>query len=152
MLVNYTSYDMRREQDSINPSSHNNIMLLAPPGSSHPYLYACVLGIFHVNAYLAGLGDKEPQLLPVLWARWYNLDLTSPWGFESYELPRLEFAPLDDDPFGFISPDQVLRAIHIIPTFKFGRSDIALPGYSIARSEGFDSGADDDWRYYYVGM
>ncbi|KAI0349066.1 hypothetical protein OH77DRAFT_1499676 [Trametes cingulata] len=148
MLVNYTSYDMRRQQDSINPSSHNDIMLLAPAGSSHPHLYARVLGIFHVNAYLAGHGTEEPTLLQVLWVRWFNLDENAPWGLDACALPRLEFAPLDDHPFGFISPDQVLRSIHLIPAFAHGRSDVALPGYTLARS---DDEQDEDWNFYYVG-
>ncbi|KAI0363587.1 hypothetical protein BV20DRAFT_1031111 [Pilatotrama ljubarskyi] len=149
MLVNYTSYDMRRQQDSINPSSHNDVMLLAPAGSSHPHLYARVLGIFHVNAYLAGQGNEEPTLLHILWVRWFNIDETAPWGLDACALPRLEFAPLDDDPFGFISPDQVLRSIHLIPAFAHGRSDVALPGYSLARS---DNEEDEDWNFYYVGI
>ncbi|KAI0363871.1 hypothetical protein BV20DRAFT_957443 [Pilatotrama ljubarskyi] len=149
MLVNYTSYDMRRQQDSINPSSHNDIMLLAPAGSSHPHLYARVLGIFHVNVYLAGHGTEEPTLLQVLWVRWFNLDESAPWGLDACALPRLEFAPLYDDPFGFISPDQVLRSIHLIPAFAHGRSDVALPGYTLARS---DDEEDEDWNFYYVGI
>lgn len=152
MLVNYTTYDMRRDQDSLNPSSHSDIMVLAPPGSSHPYLYGHVLAIFHVNAYLAGRGNDEPVCIHMLWIRWYNLDTTVPWGLDTCELPRLEFAPLDDNPFGFISPDQVLRAAHIIPAFHHRRTDAALPGYSVARSEDVDGADDEDWRYYYVGM
>ncbi|KAH9884316.1 hypothetical protein C8Q73DRAFT_661143 [Cubamyces lactineus] len=150
MLVNYTTYDMRREQSSINPSSQADILLLAPPGSAHPYLYARVLGIFHVNAYMAGHGDETPTLIQVLWVRWYNLDSDEPWCINTCTLPRLVFAPLDDSPFGFISPDQVIRAVHIIPAFAHGRSDTALPGYSIARSN--DGEDDEDWNYLYVGI
>ena len=32
MRINYDSYDMGREQDSINPDSHRNIMMIAPEG------------------------------------------------------------------------------------------------------------------------
>ncbi|OSD05112.1 hypothetical protein PYCCODRAFT_1385676 [Trametes coccinea BRFM310] len=149
MLVNYTSYDMRREQDSISTRCHPDIMLLAEPGSIHPYMYARVLGMFHVSAYVAGRSNDEPTLLQVLWIRWYNFDATSPWGPESGRLPRVSFAPLDDDPFGFISPDQVLRGVHLIPAFAHGLSDSALPGYSIARLEDEE---DEDFCYYYVGM
>ncbi|KAI9060685.1 hypothetical protein FKP32DRAFT_1668146 [Trametes sanguinea] len=149
MLVNYTSYDMRREQDSISTRCHPDIMLLAEPGSVHPYMYARVLGMFHVSAYIAGRANDEPTLLQVLWIRWYNFDETSPWGPESGRLPRVSFAPLDDDPFGFISPDQVLRGVHLIPAFAHGLSDAALPGYSIARLEDEE---DEDFCYYYVGI
>ena len=62
MRLNYTTYDVRRAQDIINPSTSNcNIMILADqissdlaPVSPHPYLYAQVLGIFHINATYTG--------------------------------------------------------------------------------------------------
>ncbi|KAI0644637.1 hypothetical protein C8Q79DRAFT_913099 [Trametes meyenii] len=149
MLVNYTSYDMRRKQDSINPTSHPDIMLLAPPGSSHQYLYARVLSIFHVNVSFARLGFEEMFTLHVLFVRWFNLDQSVPWGFDACRLPRLQFAPLDDEPFGFISPGQVLRGVHLIPAFAHGHSNAALPGYSIARP---DEDEDKDWNYHYVGI
>ncbi|KAH7904570.1 hypothetical protein BJ138DRAFT_1018968 [Hygrophoropsis aurantiaca] len=51
MRINYTSYDVRRAQDVINPNiSHHNIMMLAPPGDPHRFCYARVLGIYHANA------------------------------------------------------------------------------------------------------
>ncbi|KAI0631037.1 hypothetical protein C8Q77DRAFT_179262 [Trametes polyzona] len=126
-------------------------MLVAPPDSPHPFLYARVLGIFHVNAYIADRADAEPVCIHVLWVRWYDVDLRKPWGFEACRLPRLTFASLDDTPFGFISPHQVLRASHIIPAFYHGRSDSALPGYSIARDADEDED-DQDWNYYEVGI
>ncbi|CDO75898.1 hypothetical protein BN946_scf184523.g7 [Trametes cinnabarina] len=149
MLVNYTSYDMRRDQDTISPRCHPDVMLLAEPDSPHPYMYARVLGMFHVNAYLAGHANEEATLLQVLWIRWYNFDESSPWGPESGRLPRVSFAPLDDEPFGFIAPDQVLRGVHLIPAFAHGLSDSALPGYSIARLEDEE---DQDFSYYNVGI
>ncbi|KAF9455911.1 hypothetical protein BDZ94DRAFT_1148130, partial [Collybia nuda] len=70
---NYTTYDIRRVQDIVNPgTSHCNVMLLSgeatiqspstkalhpslnvPP---HPYIYAKVLGIYHVNVIYTGPG------------------------------------------------------------------------------------------------
>ena len=58
MRVNYTSYDMRREQDTINPRNHADVLLLSPSHESHPYLYARVIHIFHVNAYLSSDSDE----------------------------------------------------------------------------------------------
>ncbi|KAF8156614.1 hypothetical protein B0H34DRAFT_658016 [Crassisporium funariophilum] len=52
MCVNYTTYDMQREQDTVNPRTRPDIMVLSyedDGDSYHPYWYACVLGIFHVN-------------------------------------------------------------------------------------------------------
>ncbi|KAK0429630.1 hypothetical protein EV421DRAFT_1686392, partial [Armillaria borealis] len=48
LQINYTTYDIRRNQDSINPCTRSNIMVLAnDQEGSHPYWYACVLGVFH---------------------------------------------------------------------------------------------------------
>ncbi|TBU36087.1 hypothetical protein BD309DRAFT_833225, partial [Dichomitus squalens] len=73
----------------------------------------------------------------------------APGGFKARRLPRLKWAALDDDAFGFISPDQVLRAAHLMPAFAHGQSDAALPGYSVARREEEE---DTDWNYHYVGI
>lgn len=154
MRVNYTTYDMRRDQDSINPRTHPDIMMLAPTDSEHPYLYARVLGIFHVHAYRAAHGldgdnDTPSQLLQVLWVRWFDLDTSAPGGFRRQRLHRLKWADVGDDAFGFVSPDQVLRAVHLIPAFAHGKSNDTLPGYSLAR---LDSEDDEDWNFHYVGM
>ncbi|KAF8883751.1 hypothetical protein CPB84DRAFT_1686191, partial [Gymnopilus junonius] len=41
LRINYTTYDMCRSQDSINPKMHPNILMLTPTSNenSHPYLY-----------------------------------------------------------------------------------------------------------------
>ena len=58
--VNYTTYDVHRAQDTINPrTDHCDIMLLAPLDSAHPFLYACILGIFHANVIYSSPGSKD---------------------------------------------------------------------------------------------
>ncbi|THU88482.1 hypothetical protein K435DRAFT_592588, partial [Dendrothele bispora CBS 962.96] len=47
--INHTTYDLRQDQDSINPRTHADIMALAPPDSKHPFIYGRVVGIFHAN-------------------------------------------------------------------------------------------------------
>ncbi|KAJ2992352.1 hypothetical protein NUW54_g7957 [Trametes sanguinea] len=37
LRLNYTAYNMRREQDTINPHAHADVMTLAPGGSEHPF-------------------------------------------------------------------------------------------------------------------
>ena len=66
MCLNYTTYDVRWAQDIVNPSTpHCNIMLLADHASGmgglpgHPYIYTCVLGIFHVNVTYVGPGTID---------------------------------------------------------------------------------------------
>ncbi|EJF57875.1 hypothetical protein DICSQDRAFT_149477 [Dichomitus squalens LYAD-421 SS1] len=154
LRVNYTTYDMRRDQDSINPRTHPDIMMLAPEASPHPYLYARVIGIFHVDAYhagesLDGSDDTDTEAIQVLWVRWFDLDPRAPGGFKARRLPRLKWAALDDNAFGFVSPDQVLRAAYLMPAFAHGQSDRALPGYSVARREDEE---DIDYNYHYVGI
>ena len=55
--IHYTTYDVRRGQDVINPSMpHRDIMLLATTNNDvdHPFLYARVLGIYHANVIYTG--------------------------------------------------------------------------------------------------
>ncbi|KAG2336525.1 hypothetical protein BDR05DRAFT_848892, partial [Suillus weaverae] len=54
--LNYMTYDVHRVQDIINPStSYFNVMLVGQASrdstvsEQHPYLYAHMLGIYHVN-------------------------------------------------------------------------------------------------------
>ncbi len=148
MRVNYTSYDMRIEQDSINARTHADIMMFAPPDSPHPYLYARVLSVFHVNAYRIDRDDQEPEPIQVLWVRWLDVDHSAPGGFHTRRPHRVKFAHADDQPFAFLAPESVLRAVHLIPAFAHGRSDNGMRGSTIARSDDLE----DDWRYLYVGM
>lgn len=106
-MVNYTT--CRRSQDSINPRTHPDIMMVAPQGSDHLYLYARVIALFHVRVYLAAPGlstacDSEEKLIQVLWVRWFDVDPRAPGGFKARRLPRLKWADVDDEAFGFISP------------------------------------------------
>ncbi|KAH9923724.1 uncharacterized protein BXZ73DRAFT_103768 [Epithele typhae] len=158
LRVNYTTYDMRREQDSVNPSSHADVMMLAArpdettdTEGDHPYLYARVLSVFHVNVTLRSEPLIEPRPIHVLWVRWFELDTFTPGGFNTLRPHRLRFAPVSDA-FDFISPDRILRSVHLIPAFHHGRSDVALRGPSIARIETDDIAVEDDWNYHYVGM
>ncbi|KAJ2921071.1 hypothetical protein H1R20_g16022, partial [Candolleomyces eurysporus] len=74
LRVNYTSYDLRREQDSINLCTNSDIMLLSNKDHDldedplHPYWYAHVLGIFHawvvyVDPEKGTYLDKEMEFL-----------------------------------------------------------------------------------------
>jgi hypothetical protein len=77
LRVNYTTYDLRRSQDSINPCTHPNIMLLSHDNEPHPYYYARVIGIFHVDVIHTGPLSKSPhnQRVDFLFIRWFGLDL-----------------------------------------------------------------------------
>jgi hypothetical protein len=149
LRVNYTTYDLRRETDSINPSTdHCNIMMLAPLDStdSHPYCYARVLGIYHANVIYSGPESQDylARRLEFLWVRWLE-PVDKPAGWGHCRLDKIKFVPITRyDAFGFVDPADVLRASHIIPAFADGK----------ARSDGIamSTNAHDgnDWRSYYI--
>ncbi|SJL02914.1 uncharacterized protein ARMOST_06255 [Armillaria ostoyae] len=73
--INYTIYDAHQDQDSINPHTHSDIMALSPlpqadpDHNSHPYLYARVIGIFHVMVHHVGPKslDHTAKTIQFLW-------------------------------------------------------------------------------------
>jgi len=145
--INYTTYDVRRAQDTINPrTDHRDIMLLAPSDSAHPFLYACVLGIFHMNIIYTGSGSKDylPRHLEFLWVCWFEV-VDVPAGWEHAVLDSLRFVLMShDDAYGFVDPAHVLRGCHLIPAFASGR--VHPDGVSV--SQNARDGAD--WKFYYV--
>lgn len=159
LQVNYTTYDMRRDQDILNPgTSRCNIMVLAQPdtdkalGRQH-FLYGRVLGIHHVNVIYNGPGmvDYNPRRFNFLWVRWYDLEdpaiaRTKQSKAPLYHLDRLVFPPLNaKDAIGFLDPANVLRGCHIIPAFVKGKRFLeGQPGLSKCAQ---DVG---DWKGYYV--
>lgn len=146
---NYTTYDVRRAQDAINPRTpHCNIMLLKHPGDSNDddhdanYRYAKVLGIHHVNVVRAG-NVYESRRLEFLFVRWYKSVQSYAW--ETCTLGRVRFMPItDSNAFGFVDPEVVLRACHMIPAFSLGQRNPSECGMSAL------AGDKHDWREYYV--
>jgi hypothetical protein len=148
--INYTTYDGRRNQDTINTTTHSGIMLLSHDEEetrTHPFWYAQVAGIFHVVVRYERL---PPVTMHFLWVRWLGLDPDYPCGWAHRRLPRVGFVPEDGttDTFGFLDPAVVVRAAHFMPAFHHGRTNELL-GPSIARP---DEDEDEDWQFYYVGM
>ena len=65
LCVNYTTYDLCRVQDSLNPQipAHSDVMVLSPENENenedpHPYWYAQILGIYHTNICYIGSDPK----------------------------------------------------------------------------------------------
>jgi hypothetical protein len=151
LRINYTTYDVRRKQDSVNPATpHRDIMVLANTDneSDHPFLYARVIGIFHVNVVYTGgrTVDYRPRKFEFLWVRWFENDTSMPASsWSRSHLDRLCFPPMArDDAFGFLDPADVVRGCHVIPAFatkKRYRDGIGLSPCAM------DSG---DWYGYYV--
>ncbi|TDL15717.1 hypothetical protein BD410DRAFT_732279, partial [Rickenella mellea] len=126
LQVNYTTYDVRRAQDSVNPrTDHCTIVLFDPhttPGQEHPYTYARVVKIFHVNVIDSRMGARNAymQRRDVLWVRWFTVTRTSSARKDRrpHRLEKVAFLPkTNNEAFGFISPDDVVCGCHMIPDF-----------------------------------
>ncbi|KAJ3574409.1 hypothetical protein NP233_g1774 [Leucocoprinus birnbaumii] len=148
LRINYTTYDMQRAQDFVNPLTRPDIMMPSPDGE-HPYIYAHVLGLFHADVSHVDENRKHccTKQMDFLWVRWYQLDATFQSGFEAYRLPRLEFVPDVESGFGFLDPNHILRASHLIPAFA--HAHISTLGKTLAQRE-MDN--DKDWKYHYANM
>lgn len=155
MRINYTTYDVRRAQDSINPrTEHNSIMLLTNGLTCHQYRYACVLGIYHANVIYSGPGregkrDCRARRMDFLWVRWLETigdDLVQQ-GWNGGQLDTVKYCHITNkEAFGFVDPGDVLRACHLVPRFSLGRrrsGDNIKP-----RSEHVQD--HEDWCAYYV--
>lgn len=151
MRINFTTYDCRRDQDTINVGTHSDIMVLAnqdeDPDNVHPYWYARIIGIFHALVQQVGLGSTSAyEHMDFLWVRWYGLDVRVRSGFKAHRLHQIGFLDGNDlGAFGFVDPQDLIRAVHLIPAFKFGKTS-SLLSQSIARRE--DEGGEDYERYY----
>lgn len=155
----YTTYDKRRDYDTLNPSRHANIMVLAPDeeasfaSKQHPYWYARIFGIFHADVLYTGAGAKSgrAQRVDFLWVRWYDSEMSDTGGFIKRRLPRIKFTDTSDrGAFGFLDPSTVIRACHLIPAFAYGRVEDDLPSGSPCRIEDKKDGLR--WKEYSVGM
>jgi hypothetical protein len=151
LRVNYTTYDVRREQDYINPRTSKRYIMLesnedtSEASLSHPFWYAQVLGIFHAQVQLLTAGQlSPPKRMDFLWVRWLGLDPGYRSGWRAKRLDRVGFVPHNDpEAFGFLDPDCVLRACHLIPAFVQGHTTELCPP-SVARDD------DGDWTRFYV--
>ena len=71
LRVNYTTYDVHRDQDLVNPRTHSNVMILSckDDTQAHPYWYAQVLGVFHLRVLHLdpSVMNCSVQHMEVLW-------------------------------------------------------------------------------------
>ena len=157
LQVNYTTYDIRRAQDSLKPSKKCNIMVQSPEtgAHAHPYWYAQVLGIFHTTAAIfpsskSSMPQVSSRRIEFLWVRWYGIEPGDRSGFKYAKLPKVGFVPETDRfAFGFLDPSFVIRGCHLIPAFALGRTRRLLRAKStLARK----IGEKKDWVNFYIGM
>ncbi|KAI0071897.1 hypothetical protein K474DRAFT_1577559, partial [Panus rudis PR-1116 ss-1] len=70
-------------------------------------------------------------------------------GLQHRRLPSVGYIEhTEPSPFGFVDPNQVIHAAHLIPDFSSGRTTQLLLR-SCIRNEDED---DEDWNLYYVNI
>ncbi|TEB27708.1 hypothetical protein FA13DRAFT_1634250 [Coprinellus micaceus] len=167
--INYTSYDVRRETDIINPAtSRRNVMspdiphpletLQSPSPPQHRFIHARVLAIFHVNVVYRGRGswDLCKCRFDFLFVRWFTYADSNP-ALRRHD--RVVLSPLKNtDAVGFLDPADVLRASHIVPRYSLGPLYPGSQGSNCLYPN--KSGSDpivsklardwEDWHEYYV--
>ncbi|KAI0057935.1 hypothetical protein BV25DRAFT_1872245 [Artomyces pyxidatus] len=154
MNINYTSYDVRRDQDIIHCGTNNRDVMVLASGAldreampaTHRFWFARVLGIYHVNAVYTGSGmlDYNPRRIDFLWVRWFNHSVAEAMTWDKCELDPVHFPPTNnEESFGFLDPDDVIRCCHIIPAFARGMAQVGKKPSKLA-------GEVEDWRGYYI--
>ncbi|KAG6909309.1 hypothetical protein DXG01_001108 [Tephrocybe rancida] len=157
LRVNYTTYDVRRAQDVLNPrTDHRDFMLLRRPRipNKHEYRYGRILGVYHVNAIYHGPQQQDivSHRLDFVWVRWFefvdghDVPVASGWSEPNQGLGQLSFPPILDNSsaFGFVDPADILRACHIIPRFSSKLRHTDGKGLSGVAQDG------KDWCKYYI--
>ncbi|KAJ7762206.1 hypothetical protein B0H16DRAFT_1884179 [Mycena metata] len=154
LRVNYTTYDVRRGQDTLNPRTSSFVMIRSPEteAGAHPYWYCQLLGIFHANVFrVTESGATSPTPMEFLWVRWMGVEPGYRAGIKRARLPKVGFVP-ESDPFafGFLDPQHVLRGSHLIPDFVGGRTNELLATQEDTAARAPDD--TEDWATYCVDI
>ena len=156
--VNYTTYDLQRAQDSLNPRTHANFMTLSHkdqgntnPGKIFPYWFSQIIGIYHAAVMYTGPESHsevpQPQHMEFLFVQWFECELKHYAGWRHKRLNQIGFIEGNDDAlFGFLDPQEVIQGVHLIPAFHYGRMHEMLAPSRI------DSDQDEDWKYFYINQ
>jgi hypothetical protein len=157
LRINYTTYDVRRHADTINPRWYPDIMVKSPESgpNAQPFWYARVIGIFHalISSSHTSVVDKSLHRMDFLWVRWFGVEPGRyQYGIHHGRLPKIGFVESTDPyAFTFLDPAQAIRGVHIIPAFSEGRTSGLLPvAKSLSRILNIEE--EDDWVNFYVNM
>ena len=76
LTIDYTTYDLKRERDSIHLKFGNQAVIMYSPTSqdAEPWLYAYIVAMYHL--FVCTATDPEPKCLEFLWVRWMQRDLS----------------------------------------------------------------------------
>lgn len=146
LTIDYTSYDLKREQDIIHLGyGREGIMVYTPTlGGNEPWSYANILAIYHIIVRTAS--NPEPKRLTVIWVRWMECSASSLSGPNSRNFTRVSFVPWSGIPGSmsdFVDPSHIVRGCHLLPAFALGRTQNLLDP-SIAQDP------EGDWCAYYA--
>ncbi|CEL56121.1 hypothetical protein RSOLAG1IB_07574 [Rhizoctonia solani AG-1 IB] len=159
LRLNYTSYDVQRQQDLVNPTTPSRFIFLPSERTTndnfdgttnHPFLYAKVLGIYHADVLYR---QYAPRRMDFVHVRWLYYDYEQPGGWDTFRLDRVGYEPCGSDEdnldsFDFVDPSDIIRAAHLIPDFQSGASTALLDTpHSLSHD---DPNRGTDWCYYYV--
>jgi hypothetical protein len=86
---NFTTYDMLRDTDVVNPKHARRTVLVHCPlrednKDTHPWHYARVLRVFHAEVSLKS--GASARKLDFLWVRWYRTDSSHVFGASTRRL------------------------------------------------------------------
>ena len=73
----YTTYDVQRQTDTINPKTCPDVMMYASDADHERYWYARVLGIYHTKVWTTHPGVKngsDVRRMDFLWVRWLGTE------------------------------------------------------------------------------
>jgi hypothetical protein len=158
---NSTTYDAHRIEESANPQTHADIMVLSHEDGvdgrpAFPYWHARIVGIYHVmvrERTHGGAGLSAPSQMDVLFVRWFGFnspDGQSGWG--ARQMHKIGFLPDTNEQgptFGFLDPNHVICMVHLIPDFTTVCTKTLLCGDSMAIQEPHPEG---ECPVYYMAM
>ncbi|EGO03280.1 hypothetical protein SERLA73DRAFT_46988, partial [Serpula lacrymans var. lacrymans S7.3] len=140
--VNYVTYNVKCDRDSLNPRIGCNVMVKShEKNASHPFWYARVFGVFHTQVLHVGPNtiNSSVQYMEFLWVRWYAKVTGHRLGFKVAQLPKIGFVDLGDkvSQFGFLDPLLVICSCNLIPAFHDEQTSALLrPGPSASHAPG----------------
>jgi hypothetical protein len=122
------------------------VMVSTPGATPHPWRYAKVLRMFHVDTSFHD-DDAEAKSVRsnIMWVRWFETDHEYPFGAGHLRLERIRYLDRHSEAAtGFIDPQTVIRTVHLQPAFRYGH----VVGQG--ESEYLDT-QHGDWMYHNVG-
>jgi hypothetical protein len=119
LRIRYTSYDLCREEDYMNSNQDPCFVMVSTPGATpHPWRYAKVLRMFHVDTSFHNDAESKTVRSDILRVWWFETDHQYPFGAEHLQLERIMYLDrLSEDATGFIDPQMVIRTVHLQPAY-----------------------------------